>query len=128
MQLEKEQAAERALIEAHELQEHEERRVEAETKKKEAKEIEEQENKQKEEAIKKRREEEKATKKNKETKDQQQMKVAEQEKPLEQASEIASKIFSDTTTIVHISPIGLSTQMHQEKGKIYLFSISSYYF
>ena len=42
MQLEKEPAAERALIEAHELQEHEERRVEAKTKKKEAKEIEDQ--------------------------------------------------------------------------------------
>ena len=110
------------------MQEHEKRRIEAETKKKEAKEIEEQENKQKEEAIKKRREEEEATKKNKETKKQQQIKVAEQEKPLEQASEIAPEIFSDTSTIVHISPVGLSTQMHQEKGKIYLFSISSYYF
>ena len=47
---------------------------------------------------------------------------------MEQASEIASEIFSDTSTIVHISPVGLSTQMHQEKGKIYLFSITSHYF
>ena len=82
----------------------------------------------KEEAIKKRREEEEATKKNKETEKQQQMKVAKQEKPLEQVSEIALEIFSDTPTIVHISSVSLSTQMHQEKGKIYLFSISSYYF
>ena len=86
----------------------------------------------KKKAIKKRREE-KATKKNKETKkqvprEQQQIKVAEQEKSLEQTSEIASEIFSDTPTIVHISPIGLSTQMHQKKGKIYLFSIISHYF
>ena len=75
------------------------------------------ENKQKEEAIKKRREEEEATKKNKETKEQvprelQQIKVAEQEKLLEQTSKIAPEIFSDTSTIVHISSVGLSTQMH----------------
>ena len=56
------------------------------------------------------------------------MKIAKQEKPLEQASEIAPEIFNDTPTIVHISPVGLSTQMHQEKGKIYLFSITSHYF
>ena len=49
------------------------------------------------------------------------MKVAEQEKPLEQASEIASEIFNDTSTIVHISPVGLFTQMHQEKDKIFIF-------
>ena len=87
----------------------------------------------KEEAIKKRREEEEATKKNKETeeqvpREQQQIKVTKQEKPLKQVSEIASEILSNTPTIVHISPIGLSTQMHQEKGKIYLFSIISHYF
>ena len=56
------------------------------------------------------------------------MKVAEQEKSLKQASEIAPEIFSDTPTIVYISPVGLSTQIHQEKGKIYLFSIISHYF
>ena len=56
------------------------------------------------------------------------MKVAKQEKPLKQASEIASEIFSNTPTIVYISSVGLSTQMHQEKGKIYLFSIISHYF
>ena len=56
------------------------------------------------------------------------MKVAEQEKPLEQVSEIAPEIFSDTSTIVYISPVSLSTQMYQEKGKIYLFSIISHYF
>ena len=28
------------------------------------------------------------------------------------AWEIASEIFSDTSTIVYISPVGLSTQMH----------------
>ena len=50
MQLKEEQATKRALIEAHELQEHEEKRAKAEAKKKEAKEKE-IENKQKEEAI-----------------------------------------------------------------------------
>ena len=89
--------------------------------------------KKKSQTIKKRREEEEATKKNKETKkqvprEQQQIKVAKQEKLLEQTLEIAPKIFSDIPTIVHISPVGLSTQMHQEKGKIYLFSIISHYF
>ena len=81
----------------------------------------------------KKREEEEATKKNKETeeqvpREQQQIKVAEQEKPLKQTSEIAPEIFNDTPTIVYISPVDLSTQMHQEKGKIYLFSIISHYF
>ena len=117
MQLKKEQAAKRALIKAHELQEYEERRAEADAKKKEAKEKEKLENKQKEEAIKKKKEKEEATKKNKETeeqvpREQQQIKVAKQEKLLKQALEIASEIFSDTLTIVHISPVGLSTQMH----------------